>query len=255
MDGRFLLRIEDIDVARTRETFIDGIYEDLCWLGLTWEKPVLRQSEHFNDYVTAAAKLKTLGILYPCFASRSEIAEVAQPGMTDPDGAPIYPGLHKHLGANDIERRIQAGEPNAMRLHVDRAIALAREIAGADAFGFWELDEALKPQRIAIDPSRWGDAVIQRKDAPTSYHLSVVVDDARQGITHVVRGRDLYASTDIHRLLQILLGLPEPHYHHHRLISDITGRKLAKSAGDTALASLRAQGLTPSDIRRMVGLA
>ena len=254
LGGRFLLRIEDIDLSRTREEFVSAIFEDLRWLGLSWEEPVLRQSQHFADYQAAADKLKSLGLLYPCFATRSEII-AAQSEKTDPDGAPLYPGLHKHLGADEILRRIDAGELFAMRLHMDRAIAHALNKAGSDAFAYWELDEDLRPNRTTIDPARWGDVILQRKDVPTSYHLSVVVDDARQGITHVVRGRDLQLSTDVHRLLQILLDLPEPRYHHHALVLDASGRKLAKSAGDTAIAELRRQGFTPLDIRRLAGVA
>jgi glutamyl-Q tRNA(Asp) synthetase len=254
--GRFLLRIEDIDPGRSREAFVDGIYEDLRWLGLTWEEPVLRQSRHVEDYVAAARQLEAMGVLYRCFATRAEImaAHAASPQPLDPDGAPVYPGLHKGLSAGEIERRVGAGEAFAMRLDMERALALAHAKLGGASLEFTELGETMKPRRVAVDPRRWGDAIIQRKDVPTSYHLSVVVDDARQGITHVVRGQDLYASTDIHRLLQVLLDLPEPIYFHHRLIADASGQKLAKSAGAPGLKSLRVQGLSPHDIKRMIGL-
>ena len=254
--GRFLLRIEDIDPGRSREEFVAGIYDDLHWLGLEWELPVRRQSRHFVDYRVAAARLKTMGVLYPCFATRAEImaAQAASPRPLDPEGAPVYPGLHKALSAEEVARRIGVGEAFAMRLDVERAMAIVRAKPGGAPLDFVEWDEQFRPHRVAADPLRWGDVVIQRKDVPTSYHLSVVVDDARQGITHVVRGQDLYASTDIHRLLQVLLDLPEPDYRHHRLIADASGQKLAKSAGAPGLRELRAQGLGPDDIRRLVGL-
>jgi glutamyl-Q tRNA(Asp) synthetase len=256
LGGRFLLRIEDIDPSRSREAFVGGIYEDLRWLGLTWEEPVLRQSRHIEDYVAAAQRLEAMGVLYRCFATRADImtAQAASPRPLDPDGAPLYPGLHKGLAADEAARRIDAGEAFAMRLDVGKAMALAHAKLGATPLEFVELDDGLRPQRVAADPERWGDVVIQRKDVPTSYHLSVVIDDARQGITHVVRGQDLYAATDIHRLLQVLLELPEPVYRHHRLIADPSGQKLAKSAGAPGLSDLRAQGASADDIRRLVGL-
>lgn len=255
LGGRFLLRIEDIDPGRSREDFVEGIHEDLRWLGLTWEEPVLRQSRHMEDYVAAARRLEAMGVLYRCFATRAEIvaAHAAAPRPLDPEGAPVYPGLHKGLSADEAERRIDAGEPLAMRLDMERALGLARMKLGRTPLEFVELDETMRPHRIAVDPRRWGDVILQRKDVPTSYHLSVVVDDARQGITHVVRGQDLYASTDIHRLLQVLLDLPEPVYRHHRLIADASGQKLAKSAGAQGLRDLRAQGISPGAIREMIG--
>ncbi|MFM9850185.1 MAG: tRNA glutamyl-Q(34) synthetase GluQRS [Hyphomicrobiaceae bacterium] len=256
LGGRFLLRIEDIDPGRSREEFVEGIYDDLRWLGLEWEMPVLRQSRHVEDYVAAAMRLEAMGVLYRCFATRAEIAaaQAACPRPLDPEGAPVYPGLHKTLSAGDAERRIGAGEPFAMRIDVEKAVALAQAKLGGAPLEFVEWDAHLQPHRVAADPQRWGDVVIQRKDVPTSYHLSVVVDDSRQGITHVVRGQDLYAATDIHRLLQVLLDLPEPVYRHHRLIADASGQKLAKSAGAPGLKDLRAQGLSVEDIRRLVGM-
>jgi glutamyl-Q tRNA(Asp) synthetase len=256
LGGRFLLRIEDIDPGRSREAFVDGIYEDLRWLGLTWEEPVLRQSLHIADYVAAARRLEAMGVLYRCFATRAEImaAHAASPQPLDPEGAPVYPGLHKGLSASDTERRISMGEPFAMRLDMEQALALAGAKLGGAPLEFVELDDDLQPHRVAADPLRWGDVVIQRKDVPTSYHLSVVVDDARQGITHVVRGEDLYAATGIHRLLQVLLDLPEPVYRHHRLIADASGQKLAKSTGAPGLRDLRARGLGSAGIRRAIGL-
>jgi glutamyl-Q tRNA(Asp) synthetase len=256
LGGRYLVRIEDIDPERSSEAHIDGIFRDLAWLGVPWEEPVLRQSQHLERYEAAAAQLARLGVLYPCFASRREIAEAsaAQGAARDPDGAPLYPGLHRDMESGEIAERRQRGEPFVMRLDMARALALAEERLDGAPLDFVELDEDGGRQIILCDPRRWGDVVIQRKDVPTSYHLSVVVDDAAQDITHVTRGRDLFAATDIHRLLQVLLGLPTPLYAHHRLIVDESGRKLAKSARDTSLAELRAAGATLADIRRMVGL-
>jgi glutamyl-Q tRNA(Asp) synthetase len=252
--GRFLVRIEDIDVTRCREEYVAGIFADLSWLGITWEEPVLHQSQHFGTYVEAAQWLEAQGLLYPCFASRTEIEAASKSGAVDPDGAPIYHGLHKGLSRREIDRRMENGERFALRIDMERALAKARERLGGAPLTFTELDANGTPQIIDAHPERWGDAVILRKDIPASYHLAVVVDDARQGITHVTRGRDLYAATDLHRLLQVLLGLPEPAYHHHALLSDAEGRKLSKSAGDTGLAELRAAGATPSEIRRRMGL-
>jgi glutamyl-Q tRNA(Asp) synthetase len=257
LGGRFLLRIEDIDTTRCREEYVTGIYDDLHWLGLTWEEPVMRQSEHFITYGRASDWLLKLGLLYPCFATRSEIGEETEsmPTALDPDGAPLYPGLHKNLPNEEIAARLARNEPFALRLHMDRALTALEGITGSRKVTFTELDEAGRPQRIEMDPADWGDAVIVRKDIPTSYHLAVTVDDGRQGVTHVTRGRDLYAATSLHRLLQALLGLPEPIYHHHRLLTESDGRKLSKSAGDTSLRTLREAGVDAHDIRRRVGQA
>jgi len=255
LGGRFLVRIEDIDVDRTRPEFVRGIFDDLAWLGIAWEEPVLVQSEHFADYRAAADRLLAMGVLYPCFATRTEIAAAAKPGVRDPDGAPIYPGLHRGMTQAEVARRKGRGEPFALRLDMAKAEALAQRMLGGQPLRFTELDAALAPTDIAAEPARWGDAVIVRKDVPASYHLAVVVDDARQGITHVTRGRDLLAATDLHRLLQVLLDLPAPLYHHHRLLTDETGRKLAKSDGDTSLRTLRLQGHAPATVRSRVGLA
>ncbi len=254
LGGRFLVRVEDIDVARCREELVAEILEDLSWLGVTWEEPILRQSQHFPVYSQAAQWLEAQGLLYPCFASRSEILAAAKGGALDPEGAPLYPGLHKQLPKAEIEERIGNGERFALRIDMERALqAAARRLEGRP-LTFTELDEDGKPTVIEAHPECWGDAVILRKEVPASYHLAVIVDDARQGVTHVTRGRDLFAATDIHRLLQVLLGLPEPLYRHHRLLTDAEGRKLAKSAGDTALASLRAAGVSGREIRERVGL-
>ena len=249
--GRFLVRIEDIDTTRSRPELVDAIFEDLAWLGLTWEQPVLRQSEHFDVYRRAADRLLEQGLLYPCFATRTEIAAAVSSGHpVDPDGAPLYPGLHRSLPAAEIARRREANEPFALRIDMARAVAYARRHG---ELTFVALHEAGRKATVDARPERWGDAVIVRKDVPASYHLACVVDDARQGVTHVTRGLDLLAATDIHVLLQRLLGLPQPLYLHHRLLTDAAGRKLAKSAGDTSLASLRASGSTASEIRRMIG--
>lgn len=253
--GRFLLRIEDIDIARARPEFVAGVFEDLRWLGIAWEEPVLVQSEHFDVYRAAADMLRSAGVLYPCFATRSEIAAAAssEPGRLDPDGAPFYPGLHRGLSAEEIKSRASRGEPFAYRIDMEKALALADNIRDGVPISFVEQHPDLGGRVHRADPARWGDAVIVRKDVPASYHLAVVVDDARQGVTHVTRGHDLYAATDLHRLLQVLLGLPEPVYHHHRLIADGTGRKLSKSARDTSLRSLRNSGVTADAVRASLG--
>lgn len=253
--GRFLLRIEDIDVTRCGEAYVQQVYDDLHWLGLSWEEPVLRQSEHFATYRSAAGWLERLGLLYTCFATRTEIAAAVaeRTGEVDPDGVPLYPGLHKSMPREEVERRRAAGEAFALRIDMDRALEVAAGLLGGAPLTFTELDENGSRRTTLARPDRWGDAVIVRKDVPASYHLAVNVDDARQGVTHVVRGMDLYAATDLHRLLQVLLGLPEPIYHHHRLVTDVDGRKLAKSAKDTSIRSLREAGATPQDIWLLAG--
>ena len=261
LGGRFLVRIEDIDTGRSREHLVAQIFDDLAWLGLDWERPVLRQSEHFGDYLTAAGRLEAMGLLYPCFATRSEIRAAVeareaggQPVPRDPDGAPLYPGVHKHLSRSEVARRKAAGEAFALRIDMDKAIAAARTMAGPDGLSWIALEAPNGAvRRIKAHPERWGDAVIVRKDVPASYHIAVVVDDARQGITHVTRGQDLEAATDLHRLLQVLLGLSAPVYHHHRLVTDAAGGKLAKRAGSESLRSLREKGAQPADIRKMIG--
>jgi glutamyl-Q tRNA(Asp) synthetase len=256
--GRFLVRIEDIDIERTGEQYVSRILDDLRWLGLRWEEPVLRQSSRFAAYRKAAADLLDRGLLYPCFATRGEIeaAVTVRPAGTDPDGAPLYPGIYRNLTARELHRRKTAGEPYCLRIDMDRALKVAASILDDQPLTFYETTDetATNPTTITTDPARWGDLVIVRKDTPASYHLAVVLDDAAQGITHVTRGRDLYPATDLHRLLQVLLGLPAPVYHHHRLILDPTGRKLSKSQRDTTLQTLRADGLTRADVRRLIGL-
>ena len=252
--GRFLLRIEDIDVARSRPPFVAGIFEDLRWLGLSWEEPVQFQSQRFEAYRAAADRLSAMGLLYPCFATRSEI-DAAATGAVDPDGAALYPGLWKGRPGAEIRQLRTAGAPFALRIDMAAAFDVAARKPGGAPLTFAETGDEAGAQRIEAAPERWGDAVIVRKDVPASYHLAVVVDDAWQGVTHVTRGRDLFAATGLHRLLQVLLDLPEPVYHHHRLITDEDGRKLSKSARDTSLKALRAQGATPAEVRRLIGLA
>jgi glutamyl-Q tRNA(Asp) synthetase len=250
--GRFLLRIEDTDLTRCRAEFVRKIYEDLAWLGIEWEEPVRLQSEHFADHAASLEKLRGLGLLYPCFASRREIAaaaDEARPQLgSDPDGAPIYPGLWRGADPAETAARIAAGEPYALRLDMPKALPLGLARNGGPIF-FERFDEDGRRMRTEARPERWGDVVLSGKDRPVTYHLAVVTDDALQGVTHVTRGMDLFAATDIHRLLQILLGLPAPLYCHHRLILDETGRKLAKSHGDKSLRSLRAEGVSAAAIR------
>ena len=253
--GRFLLRIEDIDTGRARPEFVAGIFRDLRWLGLDWEEPVLVQSTRFAAYAEAARRLEAMGLLYPCFATRAEIEAAAAGGGRDPDGAPLYPGLWKGRPTAEMALRKAAGEPFALRIDMEKAMAAANARLAGQPLTFTELNEDGSSQIIPAEPALWGDAVILRKDVPASYHLAVVVDDAWQGVSHVTRGRDLYAATHLHRLLQVLLDLPEPLYRHHRLITDADGRKLAKSARDAGLRSLREAGATPADVRRLVGLS
>jgi glutamyl-Q tRNA(Asp) synthetase len=253
--GRFLLRIEDIDATRCRPEFEAAIYEDLAWLGIGWEQPVRRQSGHLDDYRAAISRLSDMGLIYPSFESRSEIATLvaereAHDGWPrDPDGAPIYPGTSKHLSPAERARRM-ANEAYTLRLDMAaaavRTSSLTWEETGSGPNG--------ESGTMVAAPEEWGDVVLARRETPTSYHLSVAIDDAAQGVTQVVRGQDLFWATGVHRLLQALLGLPAPVYHHHRLLLGADGRKLSKSTRATALRELRAQGRTARDIRRMIGL-
>ena len=255
--GRLLLRIEDIDGTRCRPEFEAAIYEDLAWLGIAWETPVRRQSEHFARYREAVEQLSAMGLVYPSFESRAEIArlvaerETAAPWPRDPDGAPLYPGAAKSLPAEERSRLIGQGGPYALRL--DMAAAVAR----ASHFTWIEQGEGPEGETgvVSARPEAWGDVILARKETPTSYHLSVVIDDALQGVTDVVRGKDLFWSTSVHILLQYLLGIPQPVYRHHRLIADASGQKLSKSTKATGLRELRKQGVTPAEIRRLVGLS
>jgi glutamyl-Q tRNA(Asp) synthetase len=254
--GRLLLRIEDIDAVRCRPEFEAAIFQDLAWLGIGGEEPVRRQSGHLADYRRAIEKLSAEGLIYPSFESRAEIARlVAQrethaPWPRDPDGAPLYPGVAKSLSADARAQLLESDAPHVLRL--DMAAACAR----VGDLNWTEHGEGPGGETgaVAARPLDWGDVILARRETPTSYHLSVVVDDALQGVTDVVRGQDLFWSTSVHRLLQQLLGLPPPAYRHHRLVLDHEGRKLSKSTAATGLRELRAGGAAPADIRRMVGL-
>ena len=241
--GRFILRIEDIDATRCRPELERGIVDDLAWLGLAWEQPVRRQSEHMADYATALATLRDRGLVYPCFCTRAEIkAEIARAGEAPhgPDG-PIYPGTCRALGEAERAVKIAAGTPYALRLDMIRARERAGPLEWRDrAHG-----------TLAATPEIFGDVVIARKDTPASYHLAVTLDDHLQRISLVTRGEDLLASTHVHRLLQALLGLNTPLYHHHPLIRGADGERLAKRAGAPTLRSLRDAGHSPEDVRRM----
>ncbi len=237
--GRFLLRIEDIDRGRCRAEFDAAIREDLLWLGLVWDGEVRRQSEHFADYQEALARLEAQGLLYPCFCTRKEIqAEIARAGGA-PQGedGPVYPGTCKQLTLDQRRYRIAAGADYALRLDVSAALARTGM-----------LDWFEDGRRIAADPAALGDVVLARKDVPTSYHLAVTVDDALQGVTLVTRGIDLFAATHIHRVLQALLHLPTPVYRHHPLLTDASGRRLAKRDRALTIRAMREAGMTPGEI-------
>ncbi len=244
--GRFLLRIEDIDGTRCRPAFTAAILEDLAWLGLDWDGEVRVQSRHMSEYRAALDRLAVRGLLYPCFCTRAEIArEVAAAGAAPhgPDGPP-YPGTCRRLDPKLRAARVAAGEPHALRLDMAAALALAP----AD-LSFEEAGEG----RIRCDPAPFGDVVLARKEVPASYHLCVTHDDALQGVTLVTRGVDLQPATHLHRLLQALLGWPEPRYAHHRLLADAEGRRLAKRDGAPSLRALREAGRSPAELRALAG--
>lgn len=254
--GTLLLRIEDIDTARCRPEFEQAIYEDLHWLGLSWEEPVRRQSEHFDAYAEALTHLDRQGLVYPCFCSRSEVAGAltAEPDWPrDPDGSPLYPGTCRHLTHAQRAERLAAGRPAALRLDMTAALKRVQERTG-QKFGWREYGRGMQGREVMADPALWGDAVLSRKDIPASYHIAVVVDDALQGVTDVVRGEDLFQATSLHRLLQILLDLPAPCYHHHELLRDAAGRKLSKSLRAKSLRTLRHEGLSPEQVRSRLGI-
>ena len=244
--GRFLVRLEDIDGTRARPEFEDAIFEDLAWLGLSWETPVRRQSDHFADYQAHLHVLEQLGLLYPCFCTRKEIqAEIAAAGQAPqgPDG-PLYPGTCRHLSQPQRDEKLASGQPYALRLDMTAAVARAGELF------FVEGDNAAALAR----PEQFGDVVLARKDTPGSYHLAVVVDDALQGITLVTRGEDLLPATHLHRLLQDLLGLPVPRWKHHRLVTDDSGKRLAKRDQARSLSSLREAGWSAEQVWASLGL-
>lgn len=257
-DGRLLLRIEDIDTTRCTPQFEAGVLADLKWLGLGWEEPVRRQSEHFAEYQAVIERLIAEELVYPAFMSRGEIRAFitdsekrGRDWPRDPDGVPLYPAVDKALPLKERQRRIVENAPFAWRLDVEAAMARV----GKDLSWTEYSDETLSTTRsVEARPQDWGDVILARRDIPTSYHLAVVMDDALQGVSHVVRGQDLFSATGVQRLLQQLLGLPQPAYFHHRLILGPDGRKLSKSLGDTGLAALRHAGASPGDIRGMVGL-
>ena len=251
--GQFLLRIEDTDRTRARPEFETAIFEDLAWLGLHWQAPVRRQSDHFSDYAAALDGLRARGVIYPCFCTRAAIAAEIAASAGAPQGpdGPIYPGTCRGLSDGERRERVARGDMHALRLDVERAVAtvgkaLAFEETGSGPNGETGL--------ISVMPHIAGDVVLARKDTPASYHLAVVVDDWLQQVTLVTRGNDLFPSTHVHRLLQALLDIAPPRYRHHRLITDASGRRLAKRDEDQTLRALRQSGATPDDIRRMVGL-
>lgn len=253
--GRFLLRIEDIDLTRCTPEYEQAIFEDLAWLDLTWEQPVRKQSQHFDAYGEALARLDAMGLVYPAFLTRGDVKnivaaheETGRVWPRDPDGSPLYPDRDRMRSTDERQSLMSQGIRHAWRLDMVKALQLAKTPLT------WQETGDGEQGTVPADPAAWGDVILSRSDAPSSYHLSVVVDDAVQGITHVVRGLDLFHATSVHRLLQTLLKLPQPLYHHHRLLPDGNGRKLSKSSGSTGLSHLREQGQSATDIRRLIGL-
>ena len=254
--GRFLLRIEDIDAARCTPEFEAAIFEDLDWLGLSFEEPVRRQSDHLDVYRQALEVLADRDLVYPAFLTRGEIRNAVSVFQAegkawprDPDGSPLYPGSEKTLSPADRRALLESGRPYAWRLDMAKALAKVGKPPTWLESGFGPEGET---GTITADPGAWGDVILSRSDAPSSYHLAVTVDDALQGVSHVVRGRDLFHATSVHRLLQQLLDLPQPAYHHHRLILGEDGRKLSKSNRDTGISAFRQAGKTPDDLRAMI---
>lgn len=248
--GRFLLRIEDIDFTRCRREFEDRLMDDLAWLGLAWERPVRRQSEHLAEYAAVADGLRARGLIYPCFCTRRDILrEIEQAGGAPQEGAegPLYPGICRALSEDERSARLAAGQGHAWRLDLARAL----ETIGPEPLVWHDLGRG----EIVAQPERLGDAVLVRKDIGTSYHVAVVWDDALQGVTRVTRGEDLWESTHLHRVLQALLGLPVPEYHHHGLIRDESGRRLAKRDEAEPLSALREAGVPPEAVRARLGFA
>lgn len=245
--GRFLLRIEDIDGARCTPEFEAAILEDLAWLGLGWETPPRRQSDHMADYATALDRLTGLGLLYPCFCSRKDIRDEIASAVQAPHGpdGPLYPGTCRNLDGTERAARIDSGDAYALRLDVAKAVAGSGPLAWTDQ---------LRGERAA-DPASLGDVVLARKEIPTSYHLSVTLDDAAQGITLVTRGEDLLHTTHMHRLLQALLDLPVPEWRHHGLLTDEAGERLAKRHDSLSIRALRDAGKSPAEVRALAGFA
>lgn len=251
--GRFLVRLEDIDVGRCRREYEAALFEDLAWLGLRWETPVRRQSEHLDDYAVALSTLQHRGVLYPCFCTRREIAdEIARSPSAPhgPEGA-LYPGICRDLSPEIAAERRARGDAFAVRLDVGKAVA---QLGAPLTFVEHIAGPAGEHGEVLATPEVLGDVVLARKDIATSYHLAVTVDDALQEVTDVTRGQDLFHATHIHRLLQALLDLPVPAYHHHALVRDEAGRRLATRDKAHALAALRASGVTPDEVRRRIGL-
>lgn len=246
MSGQLLLRIEDIDTTRCTPEFTRLCISDLAWLDFKWHSEIRTQSEHWHDYHHAANQLKSRNLIYPCFCTRSTIAQTSI--TQDPDGAPLYSGTCRNIHQSDSHARINTGEPHSWRLNMSHALTQFPHPHQYIAF-----DTHLHQRTITAQPSRWGDVILIRKDTPTSYHLSVVIDDAIQNITHVVRGKDLEAATDLHILLQTILNLPTPLYHHHELITN-HGQKLSKSKGSETIEDVRNKGMTPQDIRNILAL-
>ncbi|MDF1658590.1 MAG: tRNA glutamyl-Q(34) synthetase GluQRS [Verrucomicrobiales bacterium] len=244
-NGRFLLRIEDIDFNRCDPANTQQILEDLAWLGLEWEEPVRIQSEHLDDYQKAAETLKDRGFIYPCFCTRKDIEREIEAAGHAPHGSegPVYPGICRALSIDERETKIASGESYSLRLDLEKALeATARQLTWSDS-GAGEQ---------CAHPERLGDAVIVRKDIGTSYHLAVVVDDGLQGVTDIVRGIDLFESTHLHVVLQELLGIPTPNYHHHPLLTDETGARLAKRNQSITLKALRESGMTVEELRTLL---
>ena len=243
--GRFLLRIEDIDPTRCRPEFTDAILEDLAWLGLDWDGAVRVQSRHLPDYRGVLDALSARGLLYPCFCTRADIAREIAASAAAPHGpdGPLYPGTCRRLSPDERAGRIARGEAHALRLDMAAALATLRAPLSFEEGG----------TRLRCDPAQFGDAVLARKDVPASYHLCVTHDDALQGVTLVTRGEDLRPATHLHRLLQQLMGWPEPRYAHHGLLTDASGRRLAKRDQAATLRSLRAAGTSPAQVRRLAG--
>jgi glutamyl-Q tRNA(Asp) synthetase len=247
--GRLILRIEDLDRGRCKPEFEAAIVDDLAWLGLRFPAPCRRQSDHRHDYAAALARLDGQGLVYPCFCTRSE-ARRASAGVLDPDGVPLYPGICRTLSSSEARARVARGDKAAFRLDMGRALAAAP----AD-LSWVEYGEGAIPSECAAAPAAWGDIVLSGRDLAASYHLAVVVDDALQGVSDVVRGRDLFAATGVHRLLQTLLAAPAPRYRHHRLVFDRNGAKLSKSRQSESLAELRERGFTAGEVRAALGFA